>query len=167
VEASPIIRSAVLSDCAAILDIYNYYVLNDTCTYQEEPDSLENRQAWFKFHGPQHPIIVAQMAGRVIGWASLSPFHQRSAYRFTVENSIYLRPDWHRLGIGKLLLQELIDRAKALGHRTIIAGISSEQTASIKIHENFGFVKAGYLKEVGFKSAQWLDVVYFQLELKP
>ena len=83
-----------------------------------------------------------------------------------MENSVYLKTDWRRRGIGKLLLQDLIHRAKALGYRTIIAAISSEQTASIKIHEHFGFVEAGHLKGVGFKFSKWLDVVYLQLELK-
>jgi len=84
-----------------------------------------------------------------------------------VENSIYLHPEWRQRGISSLLLCELINRAKALGHRTIIVGVSSEQTGSIKIHENFGFVKVGHLKGVGFKFSRWLDVVYLQLELKP
>jgi phosphinothricin acetyltransferase len=161
-----LIRSATISDCPAISAIYNHYVLHDTCTYQEEPEQLEDREKWFAAHGPQHPVIVAEEAGQVVGWASLSPYNPRSAYRYTVENSIYLKPDRRRLGIGKLLLQDLIDRAKALGHRTIIAGISSEQVGSLKIHENFGFIKVGHLKRVGYKASQWLDVVYLQLELK-
>ena len=146
-EANATVRSAVGADCAAIADIYNYYVLHDTCTYQEIPDLIEDREKWFKDHGPQHPVIVAEADGRVVGWASLSPYHRRSAYRFTVENSIYLHPDWRQRGIGSRLLCELILRAKALGHRTIIAGVSSEQAGSIKIHENFGFVKSAISRQ--------------------
>jgi phosphinothricin acetyltransferase len=166
-EAKATVRSAVGADCAAIADIYNYYVLHDTCTYQEIPDLIEHREKWFEDHGPRHPVIVAEAEGRVVGWASLSPYHKRSAYRFTVENSIYLHPDWRQRGLGSLLLRELIDRAKALGHRTIIAVISAEQTGSLKIHEKCGFVKVGHFKGIGFKFSQWLDVVYLQLELKP
>ena len=166
VKDKVIIRSAVLADCPAIAGIYNYYVLNETCTYQEEPDQVEDREKWFTEHGAPHPIIVAEVDGRVVGWGALSPFHKRSAYRYTVENSIYLQPDLRGRGIGRLLLQELIDRAKALQHRTIIAGISSEQGASIKIHEQFGFTKAGHLEGVGFKFSKPLDVVYYQLVLK-
>ncbi len=164
-ETRAIIRSAVLADCAPISEIYNYYVLNDTCTYQDEPDQIGERESWFKDHGPRHPVIVLEVEGGVVGWASLSPYHKRSAYRFTVEDSIYLRPEWRRKGLGRLLLQELINRTRELGHRTIIAGVSAEQAGSIKIHENFGFIKAGHLKRVGFKFSQWLDVVYLQLEL--
>ena len=165
--AKTTIRSAVVTDCPAISDIYNHYVLNDTCTYQEEPDLLEDREKWFKEHGPQHPVIVAEVGSGIVGWASLSPFHKRTAYRFTVENSIYLHPDWRQRGIGSQLLRELIDHAKALGYRTIIATISSEQKGSIKIHENFGFVEVGRFKGIGFKFSKWLDVVYLQLDLKP
>ena len=161
-----LIRTATLSDCPAISAIYNHYVLHDTCTYQEEPDTLEEREKWFAAHGPQHPVIVAEEAGQVVGWASLSPYNPRSAYRYTVENSIYLHPDWRRRGIGKLLLQELIDRARVLGYRAIIAGVSAEQVGSLQIHEKFGFIKVGHLNRVGFKHSQWLDVVYLQLELE-
>lgn len=166
-ETKVAIRSAVGADCAAISDIYNYYVLHDTCTYQEVPDLIEDREKWFKDHGPQHPVIVAEVASGIVGWASLSPYHKRSAYRYTVENSIYVHPDWRRRGIGGKLLQELIACARALGYRTIIAGVSAEQLGSIKIHESFGFAKVGHLKGVGFKFSQWLDVVYLQLDLKP
>lgn len=159
------IRPATLDDCAAISDIYNHYVLHDTCTYQEETETVEERRAWFAAHGAQHPVIVAEREGEVVGWGSLSPFHKRSAYRFTVENSVYLKPDVRGHGIGSLLLHELITRAETLGHRSIMALISAEQTASIKLHEKFGFVEVAHLKEVGFKTNQWLDVVYMQLML--
>ena len=166
-ETKVTLRPAVMADCPAISDIYHHYVLHDTCTYQETPDPIEDREKWFNDHGPRHPVIVAEAGGRVVGWASLSPYHPRTAYRFTVEDSVYLHPDWRRRGIGRLLLRELIDRARALGYRAIIAVISSEQTGSIKIHEKFGFVEVGRFKGIGFKFSRWLDVVYLQLDLKP
>jgi phosphinothricin acetyltransferase len=82
-----------------------------------------------------------------------------------VENSVYVHPEWQRRGIGRALLQDLIVRARALGHHTIIAGISADQTASVALHEGHGFVKAGHLREVGYKFGQWLDVVTYQLLL--
>jgi phosphinothricin acetyltransferase len=160
-------RPALLSDCPAISDIYNYYVRHDTCTYQEVPERLEEREQWFRDHGPQYPVIVAESEGRIVGWASLSPYNKRSGYRYTVENSVYLDPEWRQKGIGTVLLQELIDRATALGYRTMIAVISAEQVASIKIHEKFGFIQGGHLKGIGLKFSQRLDVLYYQLELKP
>jgi L-amino acid N-acyltransferase len=161
----PTIRDATGKDLAAINTIYNYYVENSTCTYQTEPDTLEERAEWFAAHGAKHPVIVAEWDGEVVGWGSLSPFRGRCAYRFTVENSIYIRGDMHRRGIGRALLTELMERAAALGHHTIIAAISAEQAPSVALHERAGFVKVAHLREVGFKAEQWLDVVYMQLML--
>ncbi len=157
------IRLARSGDLAPINDIYNYFVLHSTCTYQEEPESLESRRAWFDRHGPKHPITVAELAGRVVGWGALSPFHARSAYRFTVENSVYVDHQHHRSGIGDSILADLIVRARALNHRTIVAGIDASQEASIAIHAKHGFVKVGHLVQVGCKFDRWLDVVYMQL----
>ena len=159
------IRPAKESDLAAINDIYNHYVVHSTCTYQEEPEPLDSRQRWFNLHGEKHPVVVATTNGAVIGWGSLSAYHPRSAYRFTVENSVYLDHRYHRQGIGSLLLRDLIARARALGHRAIIAGIDGEQTASVALHSKFEFEKAGHLKRVGFKFGRWLDVIYMQLSL--
>jgi phosphinothricin acetyltransferase len=163
--ASISIRLASAGDLPAINDIYNYYVLNSTCTYQELPETLDDRKKWFEHHGERHPITVAISDGKVVGWGSLSPFHARSAYRYSVENSVYLDHRFHRRGIGSAVLEDLIKRAKALGHHTIIAGADGEQTASLALHEKFGFVRAAHFKQVGFKFGRWLDVIYMQLML--
>src|SRR5689334_9423972 len=133
------IRLATAADLAAINDIYNHYVLNSTCTYQTQPETMEARQAWFTAHAAPHPITVAEQAGRIVGWGSLSRFHARAAYSRTVENSVYVHPDHQRQGIGRSLLTDLIDRAAALGHHTIIAGIDAEQSPSLAIHDAHGF----------------------------
>jgi phosphinothricin acetyltransferase len=159
------IRPAIEADLPAINDIYNHYVLHSTCTYQEEPETLEDRQRWFRHHGEKHPVIVAEADGQVAGWGSLSPFHPRSAYRHTVENTVYIHHALLHQGIGSLLLQELIDRSGNLGHRAIIALIDGDQAASVALHAKFGFDKAGHLKGVGFKFGRWLDVVYMQLNI--
>jgi L-amino acid N-acyltransferase len=164
-DKAAIIRPATESDLVAINDIYNHYVQHSTCTYQEEPEPLDGRRQWFGHHGGQHPVIIAEAGGQVAGWGSLSAFHARSAYRRTVENSVYVHHQLHRRGIGSLLLQELIVRARSLGHHAIIAGIDAEQTASVALHAKFHFEKAGHLKQVGFKFGRWLDVVYMQLVL--
>src|SRR5215213_7135688 len=84
-----VIRPATADDLGDINDIYNHYVLHSSATYQEAPEPIEGRRAWFARHGPSHPVTVAEVGGRVVGWGSLSPFHARSAYRNTVENSVY------------------------------------------------------------------------------
>lgn len=160
------IRPAAEADLASINDIYNHYVLNSTCTYQEEPETIESRHRWFRHHGEKHPVIVAVADGQVIGWGSLSPYHARSAYGRTVENSVYVNHQHHRKGIGSLLLEELIARARTLEHRAIIAGIDADQEASVALHSKFQFEKVGQLKQVGFKFGLWLDVIYMELLLK-
>jgi L-amino acid N-acyltransferase len=159
------IRPATKSDLAAINDIYNHYVLHSTCTYQEEPESLAGREQWFQHHGENHPVIVAVADGKIVGWGSLSAYHPRSAFRFTVENSIYVHPEHHRKGTGALLLQDLIRRARELGHRAIIAAIDGEQAASVALHAKFGFEEVGHMKTLGFKFGRWLDVIYMELVL--
>lgn len=160
-----IIRPATGSDLVAINDIYNHYVLHSTCTYQEEPEPLDSRRRWFQHHRDKHPVIVAEVDGQVAGWGSLSAFHERSAYRHTVENSVYVHHQYHRHGIGTHLLQELITRARSMGHRAIVAGIDSEQAGSVALHAKFDFKEVGRLRQVGFKSGRWLDVIYMELLL--
>jgi L-amino acid N-acyltransferase YncA len=164
-DVEVVIRGATAADLKAINDIYNYYVIHSTCTYQEQPESLANRKKWFEHHGPNHPVIVAELEGTVVGWGSLSAYHARSAYRRTVENSVYVHHDYHRRGIGSQLLKELIDQARRLRHHAIIAGIDAEQAGSVAIHKAFGFEKVGQFRQVGFKFGKWLDVVYMELLL--
>ena len=161
------IRPAGEADLVAINDIYNHYVLHSTCTWQEEPELIEGRRQWFSHHGTKHPVIVAEVNGQVVGWGSLSPFRERSAYRNTVENSVYVQHEHHRRGIGSALSRDLITRARVLGFRAMIAVIDADQDASVVLHEKFGFQKVGRLKQVGFKFGRWLDVIYMELLLPP
>jgi phosphinothricin acetyltransferase len=160
-----VLRTATAADLVAINEIYNHYVLLSTCTYQEEPEPLEGRRRWFEQHGGPHPVIVAEADHLVIGWGSLSAFHPRSAFRHTVENSVYVHHQHQGRGIGSLLLQELINRAGSAGHRAIIGAIDGSQTASIALHAKFHFQAAGRLGRVGLKFGRWLDLVYMELLL--
>ncbi len=142
-----------------------YYVLNWTSTYQTEPATAEERAAWFEAHGPQHPVTVAERKGEAVAWGSLSRFHPRAAYSRTAEDSVYVRQDCLRQGLGATVLADLIVRARALKHHVIVAGISADQAASVELHRRQGFVQCGLLKEVGYKFERWLDVIYMQLML--
>jgi L-amino acid N-acyltransferase len=161
-----LVRPATPDDLVAMDDIYNYYVLSSTCTYQEVPETLDERRTWFEEHGPRHPVTVATLEGQVIGWGCLSRFRDRSAYDRTCENSVYVRHDLQHRGIGAVLLTDLISRATALGYHTIIAGIDGEQTASIAFHAKFGFLTVAHLREVGYKFGRWLDVIFMQRMLE-
>lgn len=157
------LRPAVAADLPAINAIYNHYVGSSTATYQTRPMSPQERVAWFARHDGLHPVIVAEVDGTIVGWASLGEFHKREAYRNTVESSVYVRHDRRRLGIGKALLAEIILQARVIGHHTIVALIDSEQAASIVLHEHAGFARVGRLHQVGYKFGRWLDVIYMQL----
>lgn len=163
--ANPAVRLASEADLPVIEEIYNWYIPRSTCTYQEEIEPFEKRVAWFHHHGAGHPVTVAELDGQIVGWGSLSEFRDRSAYRFTVEDSVYVRHDMHGQGIGSALLKDLIGRASALNHHTIIAGADGEQTVSIRLHEKFGFERVAHFKRVGYKFDRWLDVVFLQLML--
>lgn len=156
------IRLATTGDLEAINCIYNHYVTESTCTYQESPTTPEERAAWFAEHGSKHPVTVAEREAEIVGWGALSRFHPRSAYARTVENALYVRHDCRRQGIGEALLADLMERGKTAGHHTILALIDTEQRGSIALHEKFGFMEVGRLREAGFKFNRWLDVAYLQ-----
>jgi phosphinothricin acetyltransferase len=159
-------RDATAADLPAINAIYNHFVLHCTCTYQVTPETDEARRVWFEGHGPRYPVIVAEEDGEVLGWGSLSRFHPREGYAGSAENSVYVSPSHHRRGIGRLLLEELIRRARAAGFHTIVAGVSAEQEASLGLHRRLGFTESGRLREVGLKFGRVLDVIYLQLMLE-
>ncbi len=159
------LRDATADDLPAINDIYNHYVLHSTCTYQLEPETLEDRKRWFEAHGDRYPVVVAQIDGRVVGWGSISKFHARAGYDPSVEASVYIDQAYHRRGLGRTLLEHLIERARAAGFHTIIGGASAEQTASIALQEGLGFQRVAHFQQVGQKFGQRLDVIYLQLML--
>jgi L-amino acid N-acyltransferase YncA len=162
------VRPATQADLPAILEIYNEAVRNTTATYDAESQTLEERIAWFEGQRAQgYPVLVAEeeATGRIVGWSCLRPYHARSGYRFTAENSVYVAADRRGQGIGKLLLAPLIEAGRQRGLHAIIAGIDSESEASLRLHASFGFVEVGHLKEVGFKFGRWLDVIYMELLL--
>ena len=160
----PTLRPATPADLPAINAIYNHYVLHSTCTYQTVPSTEQERVHWFAGHGPKHPVIVAvdEASGAIVGWGSLSKFHQRAAYENSVEDSVYLDHEWRGRGLGSLILAELLRLAKDLGHHTVLGGIDADQAGSVALHTKFGFEKVSHLKEVGFKQGRWLDVIWMQ-----
>jgi phosphinothricin acetyltransferase len=162
---SRIIRPATPHDLAAINAIYNYYVAHSTCVWITQPCSEAERKAWYEEHGPSMPVLVADHGGRVVGWCALGTFRAAYTAAGTLEDSIYVHPDFHRQKIGSQLLQAVIAAARHLGHRSLLANISADQTPSIRLHEKFGFQKVAQLHEVGQKFNQRFDAIYLQLLL--
>lgn len=159
------IRTATVADLDGINAIYNHYVPISTTTYDVEPMSLDERRQWFEGRDAIHPVTVAERAGEMVGWGSLNVFRAKPAYRPTVENSVYVHPDHQRTGVGSAVLADLIERARALGLHSIVAGIDGEQTASAELHKKFGFVEVARFGEVGYKFGRWLDAIFMQLML--
>jgi phosphinothricin acetyltransferase len=161
------IRPAVAGDLEAIRAIYNHFVARSTCTFQIEPETAEEREAWFRERSESHPVAVAELDGRVVGWAALSPWKSRCAYAKSAEASVYVHHEHHRRGIGRALLLDLIERARAAGLHTLIGGTCSEQHASLVLQTALGFELVGTFRQVGRKFDRWLDVTYMQLVLAP
>lgn len=158
------VRRATRDDVHAILEIYNDAVLHTTASAEYEPRALETEYAWFDEHAREgYPIFVATHDnGAVVGWSSLSRHKERYGYRFSVENSIYVHPQWRGQGVGKLLLPPLIDAARDMGMHVILAGVSGDNEASLRLHEQFGFERVAQFREVVYKFGMWLDVVYLE-----
>ncbi len=162
-----LLRSALPDDVPPIQSIYAHHVLNGLATFEEAPPSIEEmRQRLLEVTARGLPYLVAEEAGVVIGYGYCAPYRLRSAYRYTLEDSIYVRDDHHRKGVGRALLGELIARCEALNYRQLIAVIGdSAQAASIGLHANLGFVRAGTLRSVGYKFGRWVDTVLMQRPL--
>ena len=159
------IRLATAEDLGAINAIYNYYVAHSTCIWTTQPCSEAERKTWYQEHGPSMPVLVAEHNGRVVGWGALGSFRAAYTAAGTLEDSIYVHHDFHRQRIGSQLLQALIEEARRLGLRSLLANISADQTPSIRLHEKFGFQKVAHLRDVGQKLDQRFDAIYLQLLL--
>lgn len=160
-----IIRLATEADLPAICEIYNHYVRTSTATFQLEPDTEAERLAWFRTRSENHPATVALIDAEVVGLGSVSAWKERAAYDRTVEASVYVREGYFHRGIGRALLADLVERARALGHRTIIGGACTEHPASIALQASLGFIPVGTFRAVGYKFGRCLDVTYLQLVL--
>lgn len=164
-----IIRPFEPRDIPAITAIYAHAVNHGTATYElEAPDETEMASRRNSLVSLGYPYLVAEMeGGAVAGYAYAGPFRTRPAYRFMVEDSIYIAPEMQGHGIGKLLLRALIDECTRLGFRqfTAVIGDGSPQSASVKLHSALGFKHAGTLTGSGFKFGRWLDTVFMQLDM--
>ena len=161
------IRPAGRRDIAAITRIYDHAVRHGTASFEiEPPDETEMARRQKALLDGGYPYLVATIAGSVAGYAYAGPYRARPAYKWSVEDSIYIAPEMHRKGIGGLLLNRLIEESTQRGFRQMIAVIGdSAQIISIAVHERAGFSLVGTLRAVGFKHGKWLDTVLMQRAL--
>jgi phosphinothricin acetyltransferase len=159
-----IVRSAVADDSGAIAEIYNHYVVKTVITFEEEPVSAsEMGRRIEESTSASLPWLVGEREGKIVGYAYATPWRARSAYRFSVEVTVYLDPVCPRRGIGSRLYEALLSGLKARGVHAAFGVIALPNDASVAIHEKFGFARAALLREVGFKFGRWIDVGYWQL----
>jgi phosphinothricin acetyltransferase len=162
-----LIRDSREDDITAVHSIYAYHVLTGSASFEEDPPSMEEllrRRADVLARGL--PYIVAEAEGRVVGYSYATPYRSRSAYRFTIENSVYVAHGLSRRGIGRTLLSTLIARCESGEWRQMVAIIGdTNNTGSIVLHEHLGFRRVGVLQAVGYKFGQWVDSVLMQRAL--
>ncbi len=157
-----LLRVADTDDAEAIAAIYNRVVETSTATFDLVPRSLDEQRDWIARRSGAHVVIVAELDGQVVGYGSLSPYRDRPAYSTSVEDSIYIDHRHLGRGLGRALLDELVDRARDHGFHAIFARIVGGHDASLALHRAAGFEEVGLEREVGRKFGQWLDVVLME-----
>ncbi|WP_433610937.1 N-acetyltransferase family protein [Prescottella agglutinans] len=161
-----LVRDATPDDLPGILEIHNEAIANSTAIWDETLADLDERRSWFDDRRRRgFPILVADIDGRVAGYASYGVWRPKTGYRHTVENSVYVHVDFHRRGIATTLMTELIARARAGGVHVIVASVEATNATSIALHERFGFRVVAQMPQVGRKFGRWLDMTYLQLTL--
>ena len=159
------VRLATVDDAAAIRSIYNVEVENHTSTFDLVPRTVAEQRAWLTERSGAFSAVVAEVDGEVVGFAALSPYKERAAYRTTVENSVYVSRGHAGLGIGRQLMEHVIGVARDSGFHSIMARVETSSTASRALHAACGFELVGVEREVGRKFNRWLDVAVMQLLL--
>ncbi len=161
------IRKAIKEDIPELAAIFNYEVLNSTVIFCTEEKSLEDRLEWFASHSTEaHPLLTAELDGKAVGYVSLSPYRSGDVYDRTAELSLYVHREYRRRGIAGELLAAILELAREKGAiHTVVSVITTENTASIRLHEAFGFENCGVIREAGWKFGRWLDIVNYQLIL--
>jgi phosphinothricin acetyltransferase len=160
-----IVRPATTDDLTGINEVYNPYVSYCSSAIQDEPDTLDARRAWFDRHDERHPILVADLNGKILGFAALSVFDDRPGFDGTVRDTLFVRDSARGRGVGGALMKEMLARAKAIGHRCIIAAIDSHQIGLLQAHMHAGFHQIATFRGVAMKFGRPLDIVYLQLKL--
>jgi phosphinothricin acetyltransferase len=162
----PSFRAFAWSDIPQIAAIYAHYVRETTITFETEvPTEAAMAERFGRLADLGHPVLIAEEAGRVIGYAYASFYRPRAAYRFTCEDSIYLDPAAVGRGIGGELLGRLLGASRAAGFRQMLAVITAERANSIRLHEKHGFRLIGQYEALGYKFDRWLDIVHMQRAL--
>lgn len=160
------IRFADKTDCAAITEIYNHAVLHTAAIWNDQTVDTDNRLAWYEARQLLgYPVLVSEEDGVVTGYASFGDWRSFEGFRYTVEHSVYVHPAHQGKGLGRKLLSRLIDEARLCGKHVMVAGIESQNRASIRLHQSLGFTATAQMPQVGVKFGRWLDLTFMLLQL--
>ncbi|MGD8979055.1 MAG: GNAT family N-acetyltransferase [candidate division WOR-3 bacterium] len=156
------IRDAVFSDLPGITVIYNEAILETIATFDTTPKTEDEQKTWFMEHGKENPLVVAEQSGVIVGWVALSKWSDRCAYSDAAEISLYVKKEYQGKGIGRKLMQAVLDKGRKAGLHTVLARIAEGNEASVHLHQTMGFKHVGVMKEVGRKFGRLLDVYLMQ-----
>ncbi len=165
------VRDAEEADLPQIVEVQNALLATTTIEWRDEPHTLADRREWFLARrAVGDPVLVAVEGGEVVGFASYSDFRDTRkwpGYRFAVEHTVHVREDHWGSGVGRTLVEAVVERARAAGKRVVVAAVDGDNDGSVRFHERLGFVRVAHLPGVGFKHGRWLDLVLLQRAVDP
>jgi len=156
------IRDAIAADAACIAAIYNQGIVDRVATLEVEERTPEERAQWLTTRGKRHPVLVAELHGKMVAWGSLNPFNPRKAYDFVADFSVYVERSWRGKGVGTALLLALIDRAKQLGYHKMVLAAFPWNAAGIALYQRCGFRTIGTYQQQGLLDGKWVDTVIME-----
>ena len=159
---SIVIRKAAAEDAAAICRIYNQGIEDRVATLETEPRRPDDRLAWLRGRGPRHPVLAAEEDGEVVGWASLNSFNSRAAYDAVADLSVYVERSRRGRGIGRQLIERLLDSARELGYHKLVLAALAHNAAGAALYERAGFRRVGVYREQGRLDGRWVDVLLME-----
>ena len=156
------IRAATDADAGAISLVYNQGIEDRIATLETEPRTPEERRHWLAARGPRHPVFVAEAEARVVGWSSLNVYNPRPAYQYVADFSIYIERGWRGKGVGRRLLEHLIEQARALGYHKMMLSTFPFNASGVALYERMGFTRAGVFHEMGQLDGRWVDTLIME-----
>ena len=156
------VRPATVEDAAVICEIYNQGIEDRLATLETELRTEEERRQWLSARGPRHPVVVAEHDGRIAGWGSLNVFNARPAYRHVADFSVYVERAWRGKGVGRVLLERLVELGRELDYHTLVLSAFPFNTAGVALYERLGFRTVGVYQEQGLLDGRWVDTIIME-----
>jgi phosphinothricin acetyltransferase len=157
-----VLRPATAGDAEAICRVYNQGIEDRIATLETELRTPEERRQWLAARGPRHPVYVAEAEEMIVGWSSLNVYNPRPAYKYVADFSIYIERGWRGKGVGRRLLEHLIEQARALGYHKMMLSAFPFNASGVALYERMGFTRAGVFHEMGQLDGRWVDTLIME-----